>query len=285
MFPSLFGTTVASFRRDMFRPKTRNRFRIVTDWCDKIGEPAWRVYSSVIDAAQENGITFALGGGFAVSTYTGNWRDTKDLDLYVLPRHRERMIDLLGFLGLVDYFDQRAYDRSWIYRATAGSVIVDTIWALANGRAEVDEAWMSGPEVEISGRRLKVIPPEVMLWDKLYIMQRERCDWPDVLNLLYTTGPGLDWNFILERLGGDADLLAGALSVFRWISPGIADNNCPQVSGNEWVCLRPEGVVCRKSERNMSPGWTGVPGTPPPGRKWRLDGESMLIGAMNHPQP
>ena len=45
-----------------------------------------------------------LGGAFAVATYTGCWRNTKDLDLYVLPEHKDRMIAMLGDLGLVDYF-------------------------------------------------------------------------------------------------------------------------------------------------------------------------------------
>jgi hypothetical protein len=81
---------------------------------------------------------------------------------------------------------------------------------------------MSGPEIEIRERRLKVLPPEAMLWDKLYIMQRERCDWQDVLNLVYATGATIDWQYLLFRIGEDTPLLAGALSVFRWIAPGKA---------------------------------------------------------------
>jgi len=195
---------------------------LIADWPRKICSPEWKIYDAVMKAALAERIPFALGGAFALATYTGNWRNTKDLDLYVLPQYREHMKDLVTRLGLVDYFDQREYDRSWIYRATADGVIVDTIWAMANGRAQVDEWWMSGPEIEIHSYRIKVIPAEVMLWDKLYIVQRERCDWPDVMNLLYATGPRLDWDRILRRLDGDVDLLTAALSVFRWISPAIA---------------------------------------------------------------
>jgi len=57
-----------------------------------------------------------------------------------------------------------------------------------------------------------------MIWDKLYIVQRDRCDWPSVLNLIQVAGMELDWEHLLGRLGGDSPLLAGALSVFRWIS-------------------------------------------------------------------
>src|SRR6185369_2812950 len=112
----------------------------------------------------------------------------KDLDLYVLPSYRARAIDTVTRLGLTDYFEQFPYERHWIYRATLNGMIVDIIWAMANRRFEVDSWWMSGPSVQFRGRTVKVLPAEAILRDKLYIMQRDRCDWPDVMNLLYFAG-------------------------------------------------------------------------------------------------
>ena len=192
------------------------------DWAAQIPEKEWQVYTAVIDAATAAGIPFAIGGAFGLAVYTAVWRDTKDLDLYVLPRHRESMIGLVQRLGLTDYFAQLPYDRRWIYRATTDGVIVDLIWAMANHRTQIDKLWMSGPEVQIRGRTVRAVPPEAILWDKLYILQRDRCDWPDAMNLLYTQAVNLDWTEVLDRLQGDAPLLAGALSVFRWLSPGVA---------------------------------------------------------------
>jgi hypothetical protein len=192
------------------------------DWTAELRDPAWNIYEAVIDAAEAAGVPFAVGGAFGLATYTNVWRDTKDLDLFVLPRDRRRMISLVTRAGLTDYYEQLPYDRRWIYRATADGVIVDTIWAMANRRARVDEWWLSGPEVLMRGRTVKVVPAEAMLWDKLYIMQRERCDWPDIMNLLYTQGVTLEWRTIFDRIGGDVPLLTGALSVFRWLSPGVS---------------------------------------------------------------
>ena len=158
----------------------------------------------------------------AVATCTGHWRNTKDLDLYVLPQNRERMIELLTGLGFTDYYETKPYDRWWIYRGIKDEIIVDAIWAMANHRAQIDDLWLSGPEVEVRGERVKVLPVEALLWDKLYIMQRDRCDWPDVMNLLYAAGPGVDWEYLLERMCQDMPLMAGALTVFRWLSPGRA---------------------------------------------------------------
>jgi len=201
-------------------PQQKNEQAI--KWSHMIPEDQWEVYESVIDTALARGIDIALGGAFAVATYTGTWRNTKDLDLYVMPSDREKMIAVLTEVGLEDYFDQKPYDRWWIYRGVRGDCIVDVIWAMANHRAQIDELWMSGPKVEVRGRTLKVLPAEALLWDKLYIMQRDRCDWPEVLNLLYSAGADVDWQYLLRRMGEDAALMAGVLRVFQWIAPGHA---------------------------------------------------------------
>jgi|SRR5579871_623885 len=189
-------------------------------WC--IPPPQWEIYDQVIQGAQALEISFALGGAFALASHTGAWRNTKDLDLYVLPNESRRMIALLESLGLADYYQKVPYDRWWIYRGYKDETIVDVIWAMANHRAQIDELWLSGPPVEIHGRRVPVVPAEAMLWDKLYIMQRDRCDWPDALNLLYARGRDLNWEYLLGRIGEDWPLLAGVLEVFRWCSPGNA---------------------------------------------------------------
>ncbi|MCZ7570880.1 MAG: nucleotidyltransferase family protein [Ardenticatenaceae bacterium] len=192
-------------------------------WPEQIPDEQWSIYRRAIDEAQARDVRFALGGAFAIATYTGHWRNTKDLDLYVLPRDRDAMIEAVTRAGLDDYYDELPYDRSWIYRAHRGEVIVDVIWAMANRRAQVDEVWITrGPEVQVRDELLRVVPPEEVIWAKLYVLQRDRCDWPDVLNLVYATGPTLDWSHLLDRLAEDTLLLTGVLSVFTWLGPDRA---------------------------------------------------------------
>ncbi len=203
-------------------PSFSCRARTTTAWLSRVPKNEGRVYKQVLDLASELQIPFALGGAFAAASYTGCWRNTKDLDLYVLPGSRERLIQAVSSLGFTDYYEKLPYDRWWIYRSVRDDVIVDLIWAMANHRAQIDELWLSGPLIEIYGRNVRVLPAEALLWDKLYIMQRERCDWPDVLNLLFAAGPEMDWEYLLCRIGDDTPLLAGTLSVFRWLAPGRA---------------------------------------------------------------
>ena len=192
-------------------------------WLDDIPDEEWALYRQVIGEARARGLDFALGGAFATATYTGQWRNTKDLDFFILPEQRDAFVDLLADLGMHDFYDELEYDRGWIYRGSRDGLIVDVIWQMANRRAEVDKLWLSrGPQVDVRGERVHVLPAEEVIWAKLYIMHRDRCDWMDVFNLFYAAGPSLDWEHLLRRVAEDRALLTGALSVFTWLCPGRA---------------------------------------------------------------
>jgi hypothetical protein len=181
------------------------------------------IYEQVLKEAAGRGIPFALCGAFAVGAYTGNWRNTKDLDLAILPRDREAMIGVLLEAGLQDYYDEAPYDRGWIFRASREGAIVDVIWAMANRRAYFDEGFIArAPYAEFMGMPVLVTPPEELIWDKIYIMQRQRSDWPDALNVVHAMAAKLDWDHLLHRMGEDEWLLAGLLATYRWLCPGRA---------------------------------------------------------------
>lgn len=189
-------------------------------WIELIPREQWAVFTRVLDEAFYRRVPCAFGGAFAVATYTGKWRNTKDMDLYVLPSDKERMKEAFAGAGLEDYFSVNTYDRSWIFRGHADGIIVDTIWAMANHRTEVDRDWLErGPQVQFGNRSVPVVPPEELIWSKLYVLQKDRSDWPDILNILDATGPFLNWRRLASRLAADAPLLSGVLLVYRWLSP------------------------------------------------------------------
>lgn len=213
-------------------------------WEDRIPDSEWDVYQRVIHEARAAGVRFALGGAFATAVYTGELRNTKDLDLYIHPEDCDRMKGAISGAGLGDYFDRLPYDRSWIYRGSRDEVIVDAIWAMANLRAYVEPSWLTdGPEVTIRGERLRAIPIEELIWCKLYILQRERSDWCDVFNLIDARAESIKWEHLLARLSDDEPLLAGALSVFGWLAPDRA-HDIPEAV---WTGL---GIRVPKSTRD-----------------------------------
>ena len=208
------------------------------DWDALIPQDEWDLYKPVIDNLRAKGVRFALGGGLAFSEYAHRIRNTKDLDLYVLPWEKEAAIAALLEAGFSDYFDEKPYDRSWIFRGHQGHVIVDLIWTAPNHRVQVDPRWVSrGRDVIIHGCRLKLIPPEELIWAKLFVVQRDRNDWTDLLNILDTVGPMMDWRHLLDRVGVDAALLGGLLSVYRWLSPDKSKRLPPWVWEKVGLCF------------------------------------------------
>ena len=192
-------------------------------WGRLIRPEQWTHFVAGTTAVESTGTPFLLAGALALASYTGHWRDTKDVDIIVRPRDRETTIEALRRAGFEDYYDQLAYDRSWIFRGFKDGVIFDVIWALPNHRVEIDDAWFERARpVVLRGRTYAAAPAEEIVRVKLYVMQRERCDWVDVLNILSATVEDLDWRWLVDRMGRDVSLLQGILAVFNWMCPGRA---------------------------------------------------------------
>ncbi|SRR5579883_989519 len=188
---------------------------------EKISEDQADFYRDVLEAARKTGLPFALGGAFAWATYTSYLRNTKDIDLYVPKDLRHDFIHAVTSIGAIDYYDFLGYDRRWIYRSTRDGYIADIIWDMANYVRPLDDDYFNAQNrLTLWDTEYAVIPAEELILNKLYIMQRGRCDWFDVFNVLYCTKGDLDWERLIRKMGPDSILLASAINVFAWLCPG-----------------------------------------------------------------
>jgi hypothetical protein len=226
------------------------------EWVTAVTDEHWSTYRDAISALHAAGIRFLLGGGFALAAYIGRWRDTKDIDFYIMHEDRDKAVDALSEAGFEDLFPRLPYDRKWIYRSTRDGVIVDIIWAMANQRAHTDEVWFqNAPRATVRGEELRVIPMEEFLWCKLYIMQRDHCDWTDVFNLLYAVGTRINWVHLLARLEEDWPLLKGVLTVYGWLCPKQAQR-LPESLRKKLKLPRPQPLRKRNHIRLLDTrGW------------------------------
>ncbi len=192
------------------------------DWPMFIPHGERELYAAAFSAFRARELPFAIGGGLAFSAYARRWRYTKDLDLYIRPDDSDAMVEVLQQAGFPDLFEKKKYDRGWSYRGHHNEVIVDLLWGMANYRSWVDDTWLEGPLVKFEGQNVRLLSPEDLLFAKLYVMQRGRCDWPDLLNVLSAVGPQMDWQRVLDRVGDDARLVGGLVSVFSWLCPAKA---------------------------------------------------------------
>lgn len=194
---------------------------VAAHWLGFLETEEWNALAEITNLAQEAGIQTLVGGALGLAAYMPLQRRTKDLDFYVRPSDREAMERLLRKAGFTDLYEREPYDRGWISRSFRREVIVDIIWSFANYLTEVDDAWFqhgpfipSGPKDELM---LQVMPPEELIWAKLFVFQRTRCDWPDLLNLLYYMHGRLDRERLRLRLGPHAPLFTALEELFHWI--------------------------------------------------------------------
>src|SRR5687768_6638589 len=133
-------------------------------WTTLVPDDQWKIYREAIRITRKTGARFVLGGAFGLAAYTGRFRNTKDLDFFVLPSDKDKIVDALTKGGFEDYFSRSEYDREWIYRAVKDEVIVDTIWQTPNRRTQVDEEWFQrGRWVRLRDENLAAIPAEELL--------------------------------------------------------------------------------------------------------------------------
>lgn len=194
-------------------------------------EKDWQANKPVLEELNRRQIQYAVGGGLVVIMYGGHARTTKDLDLFIDPRDSEAVIDVLIEHGFEDLYGRQRYRRDWIYRGIKGdNVILDVIWSMANRRADVSWDWFKHvTHIDVDGIRVPLMAPEELVWAKMYVMHRDRCDWPDLLNLLNTQAATLDWDRLLAHVRDDWMLLAALLTVFRWLCPKASETVPPEV--------------------------------------------------------
>ena len=165
---------------------------------------------------RENNIDFLVGGAYALAQYTKINRDTKDFDLFVRPKQVEPALAIWREAGYqADYTFTH-----WLAKVQSGLVYVDIIFRSGNGLGCVDDVWFEhAREATIFGLQVKIVPPEEMIWQKAYIMERERYDGADIAHLLSACANNLDWNRLVKRFDTDWRVLWSHLILFGFIFP------------------------------------------------------------------
>jgi hypothetical protein len=173
-------------------------------------------YGDALRRLLDAGVRFLVGGTFAYSRYTGIDRDTKDLDLFVLPAAVDRALGVLGEAG----YETSLPFPHWLGKVRSGDHVLDVVFSSGNGISRVDAAWFSHAiDSDVLGRQLPICPAEELIWSKSFIQERERFDGADVLHLIRSLGRTLDWDRLLWRFGDEWPVLLAHLVLFRFVYP------------------------------------------------------------------
>jgi hypothetical protein len=177
-------------------------------------------YRSALSVLSGAGMPFMVGGSYALERLTGIARKTKDIDIFVLPRDCRRVLDVLGTAG----YGVELHDPSWLAKAFHHRHLLDIVFNSGNGMCPVDEEWFAhAPEDEVLGVRVKLGPVEESIWQKAFIMERERYDGADVIHMILHCGRTLDWERLLRRFGDNWQVLLSHLTLFQYSFPSETD--------------------------------------------------------------
>jgi len=170
-----------------------------------------------IEVLSDAGVPFVVGGAYAYATYTGIYRDTKDLDLFPRKRDAIRALEILEKDG---WRTERA-DEVWLYKGFKGEWFVDLIFSSGNGVAVVDDEWFEHAKVgEVFGHECLIAPAEEMIWSKAFVVERERYDGADVNHLIKCAGHRMDWHRLMRRFERHWEVLLSHLMMYRFAYPG-----------------------------------------------------------------
>ena len=190
---------------------------MVAKRADGLSDVEFGFYNNVLRSLKETGIPFLVGGAYALARYAGVIRHTKDLDLFVQSSDWTRISAALSELN---YSVELTFPH-WLGKAFSGDNFIDIIFSSGSGVAAVDKLWF---ERATADRVLEVdvnlCPAEEMIWQKAYIMERERFDGADVAHLIKAQSENLDWQHLLMRFERDYRVLLSHLLLFGFIYPG-----------------------------------------------------------------
>src|SRR5438309_11526204 len=154
-------------------------------------------YKEALALLHETGTHFMLGGAFAMFHYTGIYRDTKDLDIFCKPSDYPRILKHFAERG----YRTELYDVRWLCKVFKGEYFIDIIFDTVNNICRVDDSWFEHAHAaRFVGVDIQLLPPEELVWCKLFVLNRERYDGADVNHILLKTGKDFNWDRLLFRL-------------------------------------------------------------------------------------
>jgi hypothetical protein len=179
-----------------------------------------KVFAQAMRALNQANVPYVVGAAFARHAYTGIWRHTKDLDLFLKPEDLKRAMDVLERAG----FDTTIEFRHWLAKAHKPPYFIDLIFGTGHGQIQIDDHWIERSKpAEVLGVRTRLIGIEEMIALGCFVAERSRSDASEVMHLIRGVQGRVDWERVLELLGSNQELLFWQLILFDIVYPGHSD--------------------------------------------------------------
>lgn len=179
-----------------------------------------KVFARGLRALNASGVPYMVGGAFAKHAYTGIWRKTKDLDVFVKPGDLRAAMDALEAAG----FETDIEYQHWLAKAHWEPHFIDLIFGTGHGQLPIDDAWFAHSRpTAVAGVETRLIPLEELIVSTAYVAERARFDGSELLHLILRADQEIAWHHVLERLGDNRLLLLWYFVLFDFVYPGQSE--------------------------------------------------------------
>ena len=173
-------------------------------------------YREVLRLMVKSRIPFLVSGTYALATYTGIDRPTKDVDVFAKAGDSLKLLHFFKEQG----FDVEIVDERWLSRITRGELFVDVIYNMPTVTTHVTDDWFThAPTTELFGAKVRLVPPTQFIWSKIFVQDHHRYDGADVAHMILKKHDQIDWKQLLSHMELYWEVLLMALLNFRFIYP------------------------------------------------------------------
>lgn len=177
-------------------------------------------YIDALRLLAESGIPFLLSGTYAITTYTGVVRPTKDLDVFCKAGDYPRILQ---------FFQARGYgisveDERWLARVLQDRFFFDVIFSAKSADIPVTDEWFdAAPKIEVYGIKVRITKPTELIWSKIFVQDRYRFDGADIAHMILKQSQAIDWPRLMRYMELHWEVLLSQLITFRFIYPSERD--------------------------------------------------------------
>lgn len=173
-------------------------------------------YCEVLQQMAKSQIPFLVSGTYALASYTGIDRPTKDVDVFTTAGDALKMLAYFKEQG----FDVEIVDERWLARITRGELFVDIIYNMPTSSTHVTKEWFEkAPATQLFGSTVHLVPPTEFIWSKIFVQDHHRYDGADVAHMILKCHDRIDWRQLLSHLELYWEVLLIAVLNFRFIYP------------------------------------------------------------------
>ena len=174
------------------------------------------IYAAGLKALVDERAPFLVGGGFALYSYLGRWRTTKDVDIFIQADDLHSVLHIMMRAG----FQCEITDVAWLAKARQGEACIDIIFCSYNGLFPVDKGWFDNARrALVLGMQCKVVGPEEIIASKSFVAARDRFDGADISWLIRATAHKLDWDRIEHLMREHWQVLLWQMLHFLYVFP------------------------------------------------------------------